>query len=80
MRTLSQLSVMFDDDHAVAKAGLALVGLLSEQLLFEDQANERPASRSVPLGRATRPEVTLREPVVTIRVARRANRVGFVDH
>ena len=71
---------MFDDDHAVANVGLALVGLLSEKLLFEDQAKGRPASRSAPLGRATRPEVILREQMVTIRVVRRANRVGFVDH
>ena len=28
----SRLSVMFDDDHAVANAGLALVGVLSEKL------------------------------------------------
>jgi len=41
LRTPSQLSVMFDDDHAVANAGLALVGLLSEKLLFEDQAKGR---------------------------------------
>jgi hypothetical protein len=68
---------MFDDDHAAAKAGLALVGVLSEQLLFEDQANERPASRSVPLGRATRPEVILREQMVTIRVLRRVNQSAW---
>jgi hypothetical protein len=71
---------MFDDDHAVAKAGLALVGLLSEKLLFEDQAKERPRIEKCSSGRATQPEVTLREPMVTIRVARRANPVGFVDH
>jgi hypothetical protein len=28
----SRLSVAFDDDHAVANAGLALVGVLSEKL------------------------------------------------
>lgn len=38
------------------------------------------AWRSAPLGRATRPEVILREQVVTIRVVRRANRVDIVDH
>ena len=31
-RNASRLSVMFDDDHAVADAGLALVGVLSEKL------------------------------------------------
>jgi hypothetical protein len=32
--------VMFDDDHAVAGAGLALVGVLSEKLGLEDLAGE----------------------------------------
>ena len=36
----SRLSVMFDDDHAVADAGLALVGVLSEQLGLEALAEE----------------------------------------
>ena len=80
LHTPSQRSVTFDDDHAVANAGLALVGLLSEKMLFEDQTQWRPASRSAPLGRATQPEVTLREQMVTVRVVPRANRVGFVDH
>jgi hypothetical protein len=36
----SRLSVMFDDDHAVANAGLALVGVLSEKLGLEELAEE----------------------------------------
>ena len=36
----SRLSVMFDDDHAVADAGLALVGVLSETLGLEALAEE----------------------------------------
>jgi hypothetical protein len=36
----SRLSVMFDDDHAVADAGLALVGVLSERLGLEALAQE----------------------------------------
>jgi hypothetical protein len=32
----SRLSVAFDDDHAVANAGLALVGVLNEKLGFEE--------------------------------------------
>ena len=36
----SRLSVMFDDDHAVADAGLALVGVLSEKLGLEVIAEE----------------------------------------
>ena len=36
----SRLSVMFDDDHAVANAGLALVGVLSEKLGLEQLAEE----------------------------------------
>ena len=35
---MSQLA--FDDDHAVANAGLALVGLLSEKLGLEELAEE----------------------------------------
>ncbi len=35
LHTPSDLSVMFDDDHAVANAGLALAGLLSEKLGLE---------------------------------------------
>lgn len=31
-RNASRLSVMFDDDHAIADAGLALVGVLSDKL------------------------------------------------
>ena len=37
-RSPSRLSVMFDDDHAVAGAGLALVGVLSEKLGLEELA------------------------------------------
>jgi hypothetical protein len=36
----SRLSVMFEDDHAVANAGLALVGLLSERLGLEGRCAE----------------------------------------
>ncbi len=36
----SRLSVVFDDDHAVANAGLALVGVLSEKLGLEQLAEE----------------------------------------
>ena len=36
----SCLSVMFDDDHAVADAGLALVGVLSARLGLEALAEE----------------------------------------
>ena len=36
LHTPSDLSVMFDDDHAVANAGLALAGLLSEKLGLEE--------------------------------------------
>ena len=36
----SRLSVMFDDDHAVADAGLALVSVLSEMLGLEVLAEE----------------------------------------
>ena len=37
----SDLSVMFDDGHAVANAGLALAGLLSEKLGLEALCDER---------------------------------------
>ncbi len=40
LHTPSDLSVMFDDDHAVANAGLALVGLLSEKLGLEALCDE----------------------------------------
>ena len=36
MHTSSDLSVMFDDDHAVANAGLVLASLLSEKLGWEE--------------------------------------------
>jgi hypothetical protein len=36
----SRLSVAFDDDHAVANAGLALVGVLSEKLRLEELCDE----------------------------------------
>jgi hypothetical protein len=39
-RSASRLSVTFDDDHAVADAGLALVALLSEKLGLEALAQE----------------------------------------
>ena len=38
--TPSDLSVMFDDDHCVANAGLALAGLLSEKLGLEELCDE----------------------------------------
>ena len=40
LHTPSDLSVMFDDDHAVANAGLALAGLLSEKLGLEQLCDE----------------------------------------
>jgi len=40
LHTPSDLSVMFDDDHAVANAGLALTGLLSEKLGLEELCDE----------------------------------------
>jgi hypothetical protein len=40
LHTPSDLSVMFDDDHAVANAGLALAGLLSEKLSLEELCDE----------------------------------------
>jgi hypothetical protein len=40
LHTPSDLSVMFDDDHAVANAGLALAGLLSEKLGLESLCDE----------------------------------------
>ena len=40
LHTPSDLSVMFDDDHCVANAGLALVGLLSEKLGLEELCDE----------------------------------------
>jgi hypothetical protein len=39
-RSASRLSVTFDDDHAVADAGLALVAVLSEKLGLEALASE----------------------------------------
>ena len=41
LHTPSDLMVMFDDEHAVANAGLALAGLLSEKLGLEDLCDER---------------------------------------
>ncbi len=41
LHTPRDLSVMFVDDHAVANAGLALVGLLSEKLGLEELCDER---------------------------------------
>ena len=40
LHTPSELSVMFDDDHVVANAGLALAGLLSEKLGLESLCDE----------------------------------------
>jgi hypothetical protein len=40
LHTPSTLSVMFDDDHAVANAGLVLAGLLSEKLGLEELCDE----------------------------------------
>ncbi len=40
LHTPSRLSIIFDDDHAVANAGLALVGLLSEKLGLEQLTQE----------------------------------------
>jgi len=40
LHTPSDLSVMFDDEHAVANAGLALAGLLSEKLGLEQLCDE----------------------------------------
>ncbi len=40
LHTPSDLSVMFDDDHGVANAGLALAGLLSEKLGLEELCDE----------------------------------------
>jgi len=70
---------MIDKYHTLANAGLVLVCQLKAQLPLEDQA-KGGASKSVPLGRVTRPEVPLREQKVTIRVAHSTNRVGSADH
>ncbi len=40
LHTPQDLSVMFDDDHAVANAGLVLAGLLSEKLGLEQLCDE----------------------------------------
>src|ERR1035438_292986 len=40
LHTPSDLSVTFDDDHAVANAGFALVGVLSETLGLEQLTEE----------------------------------------
>ncbi len=40
LQSPSRLAVAFDDDHAVANAGLALVGVLSERLGLEELAEE----------------------------------------
>jgi hypothetical protein len=40
LHTPSRLSIIYDDDHAVANAGLALVGLLSEKLGLEQLTQE----------------------------------------
>ena len=47
-RTASRLSVMFDDDHAVASAGLALVATLSERLGLVAAADELVDVRPFP--------------------------------
>ena len=36
----ARLEVIFDDDHSVANAGLALVAMCSQMLGIEDAANE----------------------------------------
>ena len=48
LHTPSDLSVMFDDDHAVANAGLALVGLLSEKLGLEQLCDDTISISSFP--------------------------------
>ena len=40
LHTPSDLSVMFDDDHAVANAGLVLAGVVSEKLGLEALCDE----------------------------------------
>ena len=40
LQSPSRLAVAFDDDHAVANAGFALVGVLSEKLGLEELAEE----------------------------------------
>ena len=40
LHTPPDLSVVFDDDHAVANAGLAFAGLLSEKLGLEQLCDE----------------------------------------
>jgi hypothetical protein len=52
LHTPSDLSVMFDDDHAVANAGLALAGLLSEKLGLEELCDERISIAPFPGRRA----------------------------
>ena len=52
LHTPSDLSVMFDDDHAVANAGLALAGLLSEKLGLEALCDETIAIAPLPGRRA----------------------------
>ena len=52
LHTPSDLSVMFDDDHAVANAGLALAGLLSENLGLEELCDETISIAPLPGRRA----------------------------
>ena len=52
LHTPSDLSVMFDDDHAVANAGLALAGLLSEKLGLEELCDETISIAPLPGRRA----------------------------
>ncbi len=47
-RNASRLSVMFDDDHAVTDAGLALVGDLSEKLGLIELAQQLVDVRPFP--------------------------------
>ena len=47
-RSASRLSVIFYDDHAVADAGLALIGVLSEKLRLVDLAEELVDVRPFP--------------------------------
>jgi UDP-N-acetylmuramyl pentapeptide synthase len=53
LHTPSPLSVAFDDDHAVANAGLALAGLLSEKLGLEELCEEMIELAPVPGRRVT---------------------------
>src|SRR5487761_1730756 len=51
----SRLSVAFDDDHSVANAGLALVGLLSEKLGLQELCEETISIAPLPGRRGATP-------------------------